>query len=594
MAKAGGKKGKKAPKVKKTPEQLLAEKEKRAKAKIKRDHEKLIQKLISATGFKQLTSLIDKQFTFKGQQSDFDDVFIYENVVIVVEYTASVSNIGEHLKLKKIPFDHIYNNQSDFIAFLKSGFPEFAQEAKSIYPNHSYRVVVLYCSRYEFKVTYKDQVTSAKYMDYNIAMYFSNLAATIRHSARHELLQFMDVPAGEVGMDVLNTQGATEEKFRGSVLPSSHSMFEDGYKVISFYANPAALLQRAYVLRREGWRDEAGLYQRIIGKKKVDLIRSYLLEKKRVFVNNIIVTIPDDAMIYGDDGHTQDADAVKKTQSATVSLPKRHNSIGIIDGQHRVFSYYEGGDHDEEIGQMRQVQNLLVTGVMFPPGTSDGDKLKFEARLFAEINANQTSVPPALLQEIDLILKPFSPISIAKRVITLMNDRSGPFNNEFARYSHDVEKIKTSSIVSFGLKQVVKLDSDESLFSVWDKPNKGLLLEGKDQDLLSEYVEFCFKIISEYFIEIRKALPNGSWVTSRKDQFYFLNTVNINGTILFQREILRAQGKLDPSELDGKLDFLKTFEFSKYKSSQYNRMSQDMYALYAASEQQAGPTSASV
>lgn len=572
--------------IKKTPEQLLAAKIKRERAKVKRDHEKLVRNMVLATGFARIASLEGQQFTYKGQQCDFDDVFIYENVIVVAEYTtSSESNVSDHLKLKKIIFDHIQNGPDDFVSFMKSSYPDFASATKTIYPDHSYRVSVLYCSRYELRVETKDQVKSARYLDYNIAKYFSNLALTIRHSARHEFLEFLGVSASEVAENVLSTQDSSGDNFRGSVLPSSHSMFDSGYKVVSFYANPSALLERVYVLRREGWRDEANLYQRVIGRKKVDLIRNYLLEKRRVFVNNIIITLPDDAKVLDDEGDTKDPDSIKKTQPATVYLPKRHNSIGIIDGQHRVYSYYEGGDNDDEISAMRQVQNLLVTGVMFPPNTSDADKLKFEAQLFVEINANQTSAPPDLMQEIDLIIRPFEPSSIAKRIIKLMNDRHSPFNNEFARYTHDVDKLKTSSIVSFGLKPIVKLSGDDSFFFIWPKPDKYRLLEGNDSALLSEYIEFCYVNVIAMFIQVRKHLASGRWTSDKSRDDRFLNTTNINGIIGFQRKLIEDRQTADIAPMAAQLAFLTDFNFSAYKSSQWNRMATDLYNQFSPSGQ---------
>jgi DGQHR domain-containing protein len=573
----------KAKPAKKTPEQILAAKAKRAAEKITRDHEKLIRNMIVATGFERLPEMVNAQFVFKGQKSDIDDIFVYENVIVISEYTcANQNNVSDHLKIKKIPFDHIRNNQSDFVQYLKNNFPAVAEKLKPIYPMHTYRVAVVYCSRYELGPSVMAQVDSAKYLDYNIAMYFSNLALTIRHSSRHEFLEFIGVPAGEVGMNALNIQSSTGDNFKGSVLPSSHSMFDEGYKVISFYANPAALLERVYVLRREGWRDEANLYQRVIGRKKVDQIRTYLLEKRRVFVNNIIVTLPEDAKVLNDGGDTQNPDSIKKTQPATVSLPKRHNSISVVDGQHRVYSYYEGGDHDDEISAMRQVQNLLVTGIMFPPGTSDGDRMKFEARLFVEINANQTKASSPLMQEIDLIIRPFESSSIAKRIVTLMNQRHNPFNGVFAKYTHDIDKLKTSSIVSYGLKPLVKLGGEDSLYATWTHVDKSKLPEATDSALLNEYIEYCYSNVVNMFIEIRKRLPSGLWTPDKKVAHAFLNPTNVNGIINFQRKIIENTAQNLPLDPDKTLAFIHDFEFWNYKSSHWNRMGTDLFAAYQA------------
>src|SRR5262249_9033572 len=158
------------------------------------------------------------------------------------------------------------------------------------------------------------------------------------------------------------------------------------------------LLERCYVLRKDGWVEGGGLYQRMISKAKIRSIRKYLLAEKRVFINNIIVTLPSGTQITDVSGKTLDAGKINKTEPANIQLPYEFNSVGLIDGQHRVFSYYEGGDNEAEISILRNQQNLLVTGIIYPPGLSDSDRVKFEATIFLEINATQTNAKSDLKQ----------------------------------------------------------------------------------------------------------------------------------------------------------------------------------------------------
>ena len=184
--------------------------------------------------------------------------------------------------------------------------------------------------------------------------------------------------------------------------------FGKGYKVISFYVDSEALLSRCYVLRKDGWEDRGQLYQRMISKKKIEAIRRYLLDQKRVFINNIIVTLPSDTKLLILNNNTQDISKLMKTAPVKIQLPSEYNSVGLIDGQHRVFSYYEGGAHEEAIEKLRRQQNLLVTGIIYPPSVAAQDKTKFEATLFLEINSTQTNAKSDLKQAIGLLLHPFS------------------------------------------------------------------------------------------------------------------------------------------------------------------------------------------
>lgn len=88
---------------------------------------------------------------------------------------------------------------------------------------------------------------------------------------------------------------------------------------------------------------------------------------------------------------TVDASILNSTAPVTIKLPDKPNSIGIIDGQHRVFAYHESKDDDADIAALRIQQNLLITGIIYPEGISDLEREKFEAKLFLEINSTQTN-----------------------------------------------------------------------------------------------------------------------------------------------------------------------------------------------------------
>ena len=106
----------------------------------------------------------------------------------------------------------------------------------------------------------------------------------------------------------------------------------------------------------------------------------------------------------------------------------------MVDGQHRTYAYFEDASDDQEIAKLRLRQNLLVTGIIYPEGTSSADREKFEARLFLEINANQTTAKSNLKQAIGLILDPFAPESIAARVLDTLDRGTGPLSGQAERY----------------------------------------------------------------------------------------------------------------------------------------------------------------
>jgi hypothetical protein len=295
----------------------------KALAKLKADHRKLVRSVFVRAGFRRIPELSDKEFNFDCQPSDFDDVFVYENVIILAEYTASQSsNVGQHLKNKKIVYDKLLGpQQQEFLSFLKTSFPAVAPELAGGYHQSKVILKVLYCSRNEFENQHKINVPGPVYLDYPALRYFGVVTDAIKCSARYELLHFLGIDLRKVGNDGAIPHGFPSLNFTGSILPEAHSNFDEGYKVVSFYADAEALLRMCYVLRKDGWRDSDNLYQRMISNKKIESIRAYLKAQKRVFINNIIVTLPHTVHPLTNDNKTIDASTLVNTALNRPGIP---------------------------------------------------------------------------------------------------------------------------------------------------------------------------------------------------------------------------------------------------------------------------------
>jgi DGQHR domain-containing protein len=367
--------------------------------------------------------------------------------------------------------------------------------------------------------------------------------------------------------------GSGSKDYAGSLLPEAHSHFDDGFKIVTFYADPEALLRTSYVLRKDGWRDSMNLYQRMISKPKVEAIRAYLKKQKRVFINNIIVTLPPEVKPLNDKLETVDTSTLTQTAAVTIKLPDKPNSIGIIDGQHRVFAYHETASDDSQIAQLRVQQNLLVTGIIYPPKLSTLEREKFEARLFLEINSTQTNAKSQLKQAIGLVLDPFASESIATRVLSQLA-RTGPLSGVIEQYFFDANKLKTSSIVSYGLRPLVKTSGSDSLFSKWIHPAREDVAEGWNDDALADYVAFCVATINKVLIAIKKNLSAGRWTTDPKAGKRVLATTYVNSFLITIRLLIEKQKSLADNDLEKAFAGIDTFDFGAYHSSQYKRMAE--------------------
>lgn len=548
--------------------------------KLKLDHRTLIRSIFRRTGFMRVTGVADKEFTFEGQKSDFDDIFIHENIVLLIEYTVSQpSKVGEHLKPKKILYDKIDANPVGFMAYLRERFPDSADHLKTKYHDSKNIVKIVYCSRFDFDEHYKSNVPNPAYLDYAAARYFGAVTEAIKKSALSELLHFLDLDSKKVGVGGKISVSASGQKYSGSLLPEAHSNFDSGYKVVSFYADPEALLRTSYVLRKDGWRDSLNLYQRMISKAKIEGIRSYLKKERRVFINNIIVTLPNDVKPISADGSTLDPNSLNETAPVQISLPDRPNSVGLIDGQHRVFAYHESIDDDEDIAQLRVQQNLLITGIIYPPNITEPERQKFEAKLFLEINSTQTSAKSPLKQAIGIVLDPYSAESIAARTLAGMA-KTGPLAGFIQQYFYETEKLKTASIVSYGLRPLVKTNGSDSLFSVWNNPNKLEVSSENNLAMLEEYISFCVKSINEFLSAVKNNLAKERWSTDPKTPKRVLATTYINSFLITMRLLIERGEVLTFDEAERRLTGLDGFDFSIYHSSQYARMAEKIVEVH--------------
>jgi len=562
---------------KKKPKKSAEEKK---QERIQKAHRNLVAGTFRNAGFISVPGASERNFTYDGSTTDFDDVFIFENVIVFCEYTTTRSDeVSTHLKKKKIIYDKILDDKNGFVTFFATKFPSFSTALGGKYSVHQLRIAIAYCSLQTVRSETKIEVPRLSYFDYNVAHYFNIVSKSLRRSSRFELLDFLNVAPRDVADNVLTAKESTST-YPGSILPESHSNFGTDFKVVSFYVDPQTLLERCYVLRKYGWRNGGAVYQRMISNGKVAAVRKYLREQRRVFINNIIVTLPDDTKLLDEDGNTINPKLLQDTQPGRIQIPDRYNTIGIIDGQHRVFSYHEGGAFDDDISILRTQQNLLVTGIVFPKGMSSTERLKFEAKLFLEINANQTNARSDLKQEISLVINPFAPESVAKRVVNYINDGGGPLSDEFERYFFEKLKLKTTSVVSFAVKPLTNPSTKQSLYLIWNHPDKDRLLTDEDPALWEDYIKFCGGEINKIFSAVKHNLPRERWTADKKVAGAFLSTTNVNGIMACLRKIAVEGSTLSFEEYKQCLSKVDEFQFSQFRSSQYNRMGEKLYSSF--------------
>lgn len=508
---------------------------------------------------------------------------MYENVLVCAEYTTAKSdNVGDHLRKKNVVYEEALRNVANLLSVLGGLDEDFKDAATAKYNADEFIVRCLYCSANEFDNKHKDNAGHAHFLDYAELRYFKSLTDCIKISARSELLDFLSVPLSDLGQDGKIDEFVSSHPFAATLLPEANSNFDKGFKVVSFYVDPESLINRAYVLRRQGWRDSDDLYQRMISKGKIASIRKHLKSKKRVFVNNIIATLDDDTKVLDENKDTVDPAKITKTTSVILQIPNRLNTVGLIDGQHRTFSYYESSPDDAEIAKLRKRLNLLVTGIIYPKNMSRRDREAFEARLFLEINSTQTNARSDLKQAINRIVDPYSDESIAAAVVDKLSRGSGPLSGHIVRHWFDTDKLRTTSVVSYGMKPLVKLSGNDSLFRLWAHPDKAKLQERTDTSLLDPYIDFCAREINSYLVAAKIKLPRQLWSPSRKVPGRLITTTTINSLLICLRTLVENGKTGDQSYYENKFANLSPADFKGFHSSQYGKLAEQLYETHFA------------
>lgn len=572
----------------------------RAHEKEKRDQRNEITTIFKNIGFNRLSYIDGKEFVFEGRTTEMDDIFVYENVILITEYT--LGDPGTHIMRKNFFYDKVISESKKFIEFMLSeeklqSFKKYYESnIKNTYSLNQLKVKIIYCSKKLINEEHKNIVNpNICFFDYHIVQYFKSLTKVIKKSSKYEFLDFLKIPFSEFGDNIQKSSKGENQTFSGHILPEEKSKFKPGYKIVSFYIDAESLLRRTYVLRNEGWRekDNIGYYQRMIDYKKINSMRKYLTDRNRVFINNIISTINiDNVQLLDNEGNLFEIDnegqfiSDNRTTDVTptsIKIDDKCNIIGLIDGQHRTYAYHEGDDaYENKIKHLRTVQNLLVTAILFPKDETNDERLKFEANLFLEINSTQTNVRSQLTQEIELMISPFSMAAISKRVLKKLN-QSGPLNNLIEEYSFEKGKIKTSSIVSYGLQPLLKLEdikAKDSLFSLWKNVDKANLKDKELQTtlLLSEYIDFSSEQIRNLLAGFKSNLEPNQWRTySTGNPEGILGVTFINGVLNVLRLLIENNKTESLDNYREKLENIKSFNFRGYKSSQYRKMGQKIY-----------------
>lgn len=529
-----------------------------------------LREIFEGAGFTHIES-DNIHFDMEYRTGEIDHIFVWENVILLCEETSG-KEVTKHCT-NKIFFHNLISN--DWAGFLKKY--RAINPALDAYVGNNYKADELevrhiyYSEEQDLDEGVAKNSKPFRILSRGHAAYFSALVKTIAKSAKFELLKFLGITLSHVGQNRISGASVTTQSFPGFALPAAHTNYPKDFAVVSFYADPMALIQRAYVLRRDGWEDADMSYQRFVRAEKLSEMREYLSNNGKVFINNLIVTLPFKAFMREVGGQIIDPKNLSQRTHVDLHLPLELGTVGIVDGQHRILAYYEGtGAVEQKIADLRKRQNLLVTGIIFPESYSDEMKIKFEAELFLSINNTQTGVHTQLRQDLETIINPDTPLAIGRSIINRLS-REGSLEGMLQVSQFDpAEKIATGSLGPYVLKPLLRKGS--AFYQTWD-PSGTQDLSDSIQRL--KYIDYSIREIKRLLAGCSKNLQQ-RWKPVAEGGI--LSTTIVGGLILLLERLAEAKQPVATLDYFKLLVPVQTFDFSPYKSSGWAQLSKDLLA----------------
>ena len=556
---------------------------------------KQIEEVFVYSGFQKI-NVNGKQFELGNRQNELDNCFVYENVIVVCEDTIRElkkaekakekgESYNKNHKLEKQETSAIINaDKEHFIEILTTFAPSC--EKLSSYKFNEFKLFYLY---FEYGVTRFDDDTIKRYpdlifVDVPTLKYFHEMSKSIKASFRYELFRFLNLNKSDIGKPDPTGKREIKPIVSSIIYPDSVTGFSNGVRMVSFMMRPADLIENCCVLRKDGWNKNIDLYQRLITPKRIKSIRDHVIQNETTFLSNIIVTLPDDVRFF----RTSDSTPIKLDEitqyvnDIEIQIPSAYNSMAIIDGQHRVYAYYEDCDQNNageiKIKQLRKELHLLVTGIIYPNNEyyrDDLNRRKFESNLFVSINKNAKPVDADTLIQVQAIMNPSSGEAISRRVIELLN-KDEPFKNMFQLSKVEDAPIKTASIIQYALSSMlVAKNNTNSLYHYW------LIKNEKDKDYkltksedIKEYSQFASNCLKLYFKAIKSKFDN-AWNKDSK----LLKVISLNAFIIALRDTLEEVG--GPKDYNFYFDVIKDLKidfnslYFEYAGAQYSRFARE-------------------
>lgn len=380
--------------------------------------------------------------------------------------------------------------------------------------------------------------------------YYYRLSSLIKQYSKNEFLEEINVTT-----EYEFTENIIHKKF--IKLTNKYVTKDEGLKADLYMSifKVSELLNIAKVARYENVplmitdEDSDGNYQRMIAKNKLNKIATDFINnnKRKIFPTNI-------TLVSG-----IDCQEVTINDEKRFAIPNKYGVLSIIDGQHRLFSYAQ----DSINYDVREQGEISVSIIKFD--TEDKELIsKYAAKVFCEINSNQTSIKSQLIYLIKYdILGDRDSKALAGKIVLTCNKirKSDALHGVFlvnilqGLNKYNAKPIPVTTIINQGIEPIVKLRDDTSLSDANFRTYFGI---GRTEALNDhdKFVKEAGKKVSISFNKI-KSVFNKDWHKSHSANSYLMTARYITAFLQFMVYMVKIENKHLDSEFENALNEIK-------------------------------------
>lgn len=352
---------------------------------------------------------IDQESSYtSGQHTEFDFLIPHENICIVGEITArkNVEDIKKKYKKFRVALDTLRRSSFNLNLWKELGIDQGDLRYFRQIQNVLGVFIVTKLEAFDLDLEVLENIHIIHKSQWRMIIDYAN---TIGNYGAKYFLNSIGILKVEADEEIK----IEEKKMVISLHRKISSDAETLANLFTFQISPYRLIEIAEVFRRDNLPtfDPKTDYQRPLMVQKLSSIRRNLIKDPDfMFPNDILIVMSNECNYSSSEG--------------VLRIPKKYGSIAVLDGQHRLFSY-ANESIKEKVGETAKI---LVTAISFPSAEEDVVK-KYSARIFVEINTNQTSVARDHIDAIAYqILGQTHPRALAAHAILLANTTRGALN----------------------------------------------------------------------------------------------------------------------------------------------------------------------